>query len=99
MATYDALTREEKAFVKQHISDMSVGEIAHSLGRSYYTVLNEMRRIGYRCYHKWTAEEDVMLMSLWGEYSAENISKMMQIDKDSIYNRVRTMKRNGKWNA
>ena len=98
MANYDALTDDERAFIKEHLSDMTVGEIALSLGRNYYTIISEMRRIGHYCYHKWTDKEDTELKSLWGEnYSAEYISRKMRIGVDGIYNRIRRLKKNGKW--
>ena len=97
MANYDALTTEEKRYIRAHSEDMAIEEIALALGRGYSTVQKYAKSTGRGRYHTWTAEEDAMLMSLWKEYCAEYISRRMGIDVNSIYNRIRRLKRNGKW--
>lgn len=96
MALYDILKEEEKEFIRKHLDDMTIGEMALSLGRSYFTVQKYTDSIGYHRYHRWTEEEDKVLIRLWGLYGAEYIARCLNLDANCVYNRVRRLKKNGK---
>ena len=95
MARYDKLTKQEEQYIKEHFSTMTLSEIATSLGRSYYTIQKCTERLGLHKIHKWTPEEDEVVISLYGEYMAEYISRVLNLDVNCVYNRIRRLRRNG----
>lgn len=100
MGWTDGITKPEKDYIKEHFSEMNISEIALALGRSYEAVRNHCVLMNLHRIHKWTAEEDVVLMEMWGTYPAEHIARHLKgVNANSVYNRVRRLKRNGKWMA
>ena len=96
MAWHDALTKEEEQFISKHVKDMSISEIATSLGRSYYTIQKHTDKIGHHPIHKWTEEEDNVLLTLYGTYMVEYIARVLNLDANCVYNRIRRLRKNGK---
>lgn len=86
------ITREEERFIKQNAGELSISEIATSLGRSYFTIQKYMKLLDIDTgFHRWTKEEDEILISLWEEYSAEYIARKLRLNRYSVYNRVRRL--------
>ena len=93
----DSLTQKEKDYIAQHCRDMSIGEMALSLGRNYFTIQKETSAIGFHRFHRWTPEEDALLFELWDTFCAEYIARRLKVDANCVYNRVRRLKKNGTW--
>lgn len=98
MGWTDGITKSEKDYIKEHFAEMTISEIALALGRSYEAVRNHAVAMKLHKIHKWTVEEDTLLMEMWGTYPAEYIARQLKgVDANSVYNRVRRLKKNGKW--
>lgn len=86
------ITNEEERFIKENAAEMSISEIATSLGRSYFTVQRYMSILGIKTgFHKWTRQEDELLRELWEQYPAGYICRRLGVDENCIYNRARRL--------
>ena len=96
MAIHDALRKDEKKFIEEHFNDMTIGEIALALGRSYEAVQQHTSRKNLHRFHRWTDEETAILLKLMSEgYMAEYIARKLKIDVNCVYNRIRRLRKNG----
>lgn len=87
------VTNEEERFIKEHAGKLSISEIATALGRSYYTVQRYMSILGIDTgFHRWTKKEDKILCELWEKYSAGYISRVLDVNENSVYNRAKRLK-------
>ena len=86
------VTREEEQFIKDNASQLSISEMATALGRSYFTVQRYMSILGIPTgRHKWTKEEDDKLRELWEHYQAGYICRVLGVDENCVYNRVKRL--------
>lgn len=87
----DPITAKEEKFIKEHVYAMTIGEIATSLGRNYYTIQRTIKLLGFQLVNKWTKEQDEKLLELWGQYPAGYIATVLGVDENCVYNRVRRL--------
>ncbi len=97
MGKTDGITKSEKDYIKNHFLEMTISEIALALGRSYEAVRNHCVAMHLHRIHKWKAEEDAVLFEMWGKYPAGYIAEQLKTEVNSVYNRVRRLRRNGMW--
>ena len=95
MGWNDGFTKKEKQFIKDNFQELSIGEIALALGRSYEAVQRNAAKMNLHRFHKWTEEEDTLLMTLWGSYGAEYIARKLNVNANTVYNRVKRLKNKG----
>lgn len=97
MGWTNGITEKEMGYIREHFEEMTISEIALALGRSYEAVRNHAVAMKLHKFHKWTDEEDLELFELYGKLSTEEISRKLNVDINSVYNRVRRLKKNGRW--
>ena len=96
MGIHNALRKEEMEFIDEHFKEMTIGEIALSLGRSYFTVQNYTSTRKMRRFHIWTEEETELLLKLTQEgYVAEYIARRLKVNVDCVHNRIRRLRKKG----
>lgn len=91
MAKGKALTKEELEFVKVHLLDMSIGDIAKALGRNYYTIYKLSQQAGIKKNHWFTPEEDAFIKHNYAKWPVEKIAGRLGVKTMSIYNRARKL--------
>lgn len=83
-------------FIEEHFNDMTIGEIALSLGRSYSAVQNYTSSRKLHRFHIWTEEETEILIKLTQEgYVAEYIARRLNLNVDCVHNRIRRLRKKG----
>lgn len=91
MSRGKSLSKEELNFIKVHLLDMSIQEIADALGRNYYTIYNFSKAAGIKRNHEFTPEEDEFIRRAYNRYSVEYIANKLNLTKSNIYNRARAL--------
>ena len=91
MSRGKALTSEELEYINQHLSDMTVADIAKALGRNYYTIYNLNKKAGIDRNHIFTQEEDFFIRENYSKFQIEYIGNKLGVSAMSIYNRARKL--------
>lgn len=89
MSRGKALTTKDLEYIKVHLLDMTIGEIAKALGRHYYTIYNISKSIGIERKHVFTPEEDNFIRKNYSKHRVDYIAGHIGVPVMSIYNRAR----------
>lgn len=90
------LSKEELEFIKVHLLDMSIQDIATALGRNYYTIYNYSNKAGIKRKHEFTPQEDAYIRKNYNKLEVEYIANKLGLTKMAIYNRARNLGVNSK---
>ena len=91
MSKGKALSVEELEFIKVHLLDMTIKEIADALGRNYYTIYNLNKKAGIERNHFFTPQEDAYIRQNYSKMPVERIGTKLGVSAMSIYNRARKL--------
>lgn len=89
MANWKYVTESEKEYIRIHLLDMTVKEIAEALGRDYWTVHKYKKMFGAQTNHKYTTSEDMYIRRVYGKTKTEYIANKIGVPVMSVYNRAK----------
>lgn len=92
MSRGKSISIKEAEFIKVHLLDMSIGDIAAALGRNYWTIYKYAQKAGVSKNHNFTPAEDNFIRRNYTKFPVDYIASKIGVPVSSIYNRARILK-------